>query len=209
MARPENPPFNRGETYGGQSPATPVAVTDGQNYEGAEWYFNDLDFRAGIVGAKPARTNRLVRCRCVRNVSGVNLLPKRLAALQVAGADGRFNEGRVDGYVNVVSGRGFPIDEFLPATGVVNNDLFWIVIEGPAVCRTSLASITALAVGDPVGAATGATSQSTTAGRVDASATGGATAALFNACVNLVGHALSALTAAQTDTDLLVDVGKF
>jgi hypothetical protein len=211
MARQENPPFGRGETFGGQSPAVPVAVTDGLQYEGAEWYFNDLNYAPGTVGAKPTRTERLVRCRIVRNVSGGNLLPKRLGSLQITGADGRYAVGRVDSYVNVLNGRGFPIDEFLPAAGVVNNDLFWIVIEGPAVCRTSLAALSAsILVGDPIGAATGATSLSTTAGRVDELTFGAGTgAAEFNAVANFIGHALSAVTTAQTDTDLLVDVGKF
>lgn len=210
MARQENPPFNRGETFG---QGATVAVTDGVQYEGAEWYFNDLDFSK--TGARPSRTERLIRCRIVRNVSGINLLPKRLASLQIAGTDGKFAVGRVDGYTTTLSARGFPIDEFLPAAGVANNDLFWIVLEGPAMCRTSLASLSAsIAVGDVIGAATAVTSQATTAGRVDESIGSGATTnttgtTMFNAAVNMIGHALSAVTTNQTDNDLLVDVGKF
>lgn len=203
MARDENPPFGLGETfYGGET----IDANDlgGVNLEGKEWVFEDIN---PVTGAH--RTGRSKRCRIVRNVSGVALLPKRLVRFQASGT----NYGsRVDGYTHVPSQEGYPVDEWLPAAGVPANDLFWIVLEGPAVCiltRDAALDGAVVAVGNWVVAETAATSQSaTTAGHVQVKGTTtGATDVLGDAVINRVGRALSAKTTADTGTDILVDVG--
>jgi len=221
MARQENPPFERGQTYFQMNPPPgggPAINDISNNEEAGEWYFNDQIWvnPPGVVGAIKTRTERLVRCRIVRNVSGVVLLPKRLVNLQTTGADGRYYEGRVDGYANVVSQRAYPLDEFLGATtGLPNLDLGWIIIEGPATVQTDLAALaTNVAVGDVVVAQAAANNTATTAGRVirqsDAITGAGSTGTgLANNIMNMIGRALSALTTGQTGADLLIDVGKY
>jgi len=206
MARNEDPPFARGQTF--YNGAT-IITTDlgGQNLEGKEWEFEDIDLSQ--TGAKPARTNRTVRCRCVRNVSGISLLPKRIVTYQSAGTDGRYDVGRVDGYSTTVAARAAGVvDEWLSSTGVVNNDLFWIVVSGPTKVLTDLAggANNVVSIGGLVTALTAATSQATTAGRVQPQDLTGATALLGNQIQNVIGKALSAVTTANTNADLLVDM---
>ena len=206
MARNENPPFARGETYyNGETIDT--NNLGGINLEGAEWVFEDVHASTGV-----ARTGRPVRCRVVRNSSGINLLPKRLAKFE----DGALEHGsRVDGYaINSAANTpeaGYPIDEYLPAAGVPTNDLFWVVIEGPATVITSIADLTAavLGIGDWAVAVTAATSQATTAGRIITQLLSGATAPLAANVQNRVGRALSGAVTTSTATDVVLDVGKW
>lgn len=191
--------FGRGETAGA------TAVTDMVELEGYEKWFPDLDYSQR--GVKPRRTNRMVLCRIVRNNSGIALLPKRLGRIEATAGQGRC---RVDGYATTTAARGYPIDEFLPATGVADKDLFWIVLKGPAIVKTGLTTLGAtIAVGDMVVAQTAATSQATTAGRADArtftstAATGVGLQAMLE---NAIGYCLSAVTSDNTDSNLLVDV---
>jgi hypothetical protein len=218
MARKENPPFGRGETFYGNSPIPAIDANNlgGKNFEGEIWEFEDVSYALGSVGAKQVRSNRLVKCMCVRNISGINLLPKRLANLTtVAEAEVGQNLpaylGQVDGYAFATAQRAYPIDEWLPAAGVAPNDLFWIVVEGPATVLTDLAGAAndVFSIGQGVVALTAVTSQATTAGRVAPVDYTGATAVLANQIQNLIGHALSAATTANTNAGLLVEVGKW
>ncbi len=209
MARQDSPPFPRG-TY---------EPTDGaySGLVGQEWLFEDLDYSAGGgLGARPARTQKKVRCRLVQNKAAIALLPKRIARLKL----GTPNEalGVVDGYTRLTAERGFPIDEFLPAAGVPVNGYFWIVVEGPAIVKLPLAGAGFngdIAVGDRLVALTAATSGATTAGRIAKENITGSTQAadytfLFDQISNRIGRALSAAasTDANTNGDVLVDVTK-
>ena len=197
MARNENPPFERGSTFFGAG-GTPN-VTDGFQYEGKEYLFEDINPLTRAV-----RTNRYVRCRIVRNSSGIALLPRRLVRFEVDGLD---YGARVDGYTRTTAARGYPVDEYLPAAGVANNDLFYIVVNGPAMCVSDLAAVDTISVGDRLVALTAVTSQATTAGRVDLAAFAVTEQALADQVAYYIGHALSALTSANTNSDILVEVG--
>ena len=204
MSRDENPPFSRGETfYNGGTIDT--ADLGGVNLEGKEWVFEDYN-----PATDTTRSDKYVRCRVVRNTSGINLLPKRLAAFEVDATNPDEWGRRVAGYTTVTNAEGFPIDEYLPAAGVVTNDLFYIVVEGPAVVLTSLSDLTAVVGGgDWLNAITAATSQATTAGRLTNQVITGATSILAEAVMNRVGRALSAATTANTNADVLIEVGKW
>ncbi len=205
MARNENPPFGRGQTFynGGTIDS---ANLGGLNLEGKEWLFEDMDYSSQALGV--ARTNRYVLCRCVRNVAAAALLPKRLASYQATA--GNYTQ-RVDGYATTTAARvAGVVDEWLPAAGVPVNDLFWIVIEGPTLVITDLAggANNVWNIGDVAVALTAATSGATTAGRPAPQDLTGATALLGNQIQNHLGRALSAKTTANTNADLLMDVVK-
>jgi len=197
-------PFKRGSTpYEGGTIDTNDLV--GVQWEGQEWIFNDVNPHTGVQ-----RTESQVRCRAVRNVSGITLLPGQLVQFSTtAGVYGT----RVIGYSNATAGEGYPVDEYLSSTtGCPNNDMCWIVIDGPAVIKTTMAGDAGnlIPVGSWVVAATAAAStHSTTAGRVEVQVLTGATALLANQVQNRVGRALTARTTANTNTDTLYYVGKW
>jgi hypothetical protein len=200
MARDENPPFERGDTwYGGDTPdATDLG---GVNILGMEWIFNDQNPTTGV-----ARTERYVRCRAVRNTSGIALLPKRLVVFSTTAGEYGFN---VDGYCSTAAQEAYPTDEYLPTAGVVDDDIFWIVMEGPAVVETRTADMDHnIGVGGWGVAATADSSQAaTTAGRINAAQTTGATGPLWIQIVNRIGRAMTARTTQNTNEDILIDVG--
>lgn len=201
MARNENPPFPRGGTFydGGTIDASDLG---GTNLEGKEWVFEDVHPGTGV-----ARSSRPVRCRVVRNTAAIALLPKRIARFELGA-----NEygSRIDGYATTTAAEGVPIDEYLPSAGVPINDLCYVVIEGPAVVLSGLSDFAAdVAVGDWLVAITGATSGATTSGRVALQVLTGATAALANQVQNRIGRALSAATTQNTNTDVLLHIGKW
>lgn len=196
MARDENPPFGRGETYFSGVGAT---TTDPQGIIGKEWTFEDINPVTRVV-----RSSKSVTCRAVRNTSGISLLPRRLA--QFSTTAGSFGH-EMPGYTTTVAQRGYLIDEYLPSTGVAANDVFWIVVKGPAEGISDLATADTVNVGDKLVALTAITSQATTAGRVDLFDATGATLVLANQIMHYIGHAMSALTSGNTNTAILIDVG--
>lgn len=208
MAKRENPPFPRGSTFynGGTIDS---ANLGGENLEGTIWEFEDIDLSATSSGVRSARTNRPVKCMIVRNQSAGALLPKRLVTLKTT--DGGTYTGEVDGYATTTAqGPAFPVDEWLPAAGVPQYDLFYVVIEGPATVLTDLAGAAnnVHSVGGWVVALTAATSGATTAGRVAPQDLTGATALLGNQIQHRIGRALTAKTTANTNADMLIDVTK-
>ncbi len=221
MARNENPPFGRGETFYGVNGQTPDANNlGGVHLEGHEWVFEDVNYGyAGATsfsaGAKPVRTNKHVTCRCVRNMATFNILPSRVVHMQRTA--GNALQGRVDGMgTTTAEGPAFPADEWLPAAGVPQYDLFWIVVDGAATVLTDLAALdsstanpTLIAVGDILVSLTAVTSGATTSGRVSVQGLTGATAVLGNNIQNRIGRAMSAATTANTNSRVLIDVGKW
>lgn len=215
MSRDNDSTPGRGETwYGGRTIDT--NNLDGVWLEGQEKAFEDYLW-SGTAGVKSDRgiaAGRLVRCRLVRNNSGITLLPKKLVQLDPA------NPGRAIGYVVNTGQRGYPVDEFLPSTGVPNGDLFWIVVEGPAVVLSAYTG--AQFGGGDVATGVILTSVTTTAGSTQTGTTSengraaiyttvaATTTAQFtllqNVLSNWSGRALSARTTGETNSDLLVDV---
>jgi len=168
-----DPPFALGQTLGVSS------TSDGVGWVGAVKQFPDVVPSTGKI-----RSNRVKTCIAVRNTSGVALLPKRVVTFK----SGSISE--VDGYSNATDEiSAGVVDEHLPASGVANNDVFWITITGPtevklgpgqqAAADTSLVALTAAASTD-----------STTAGQAQ-------TAAATYLQAGYIGRALSAGTTAQ------------
>lgn len=195
-------PFQIGSTYGA------TTSTDGAKLEGREYLVEDLDYSTSVPKARAISDSiQWKRIRIVRNVSGVALLPRYLVRFSTS----KYGK-QVDGYVNTTAGEGYPVDEFLPTAGVANNDLFYIVVEGPAECYTSAAANAedVFSQGSVLVALTAAASTfSTTAGRVTPQDLTGATALLANQIQNKVGVAMSESTTANSNSAKLVYIKRW
>ncbi len=227
-----HPPFLPGQYM---APPTLLATTEAQligtEVEGKEFWFLDYNWAAsGTV--KPLRSNIPRKLRVVRNVSGFNILPKRLVVL---GLDGAANSttsfyGASSTYTAIQPTSGplvysrtgyharnntlntYPVDEFLPSTGVPHGGLYYIVIEGPATCINDGAATT-IATGDwlygcaTVTTAAATNASSTVAGRLTTAFAAAASTTIPNVTwLNLLGRSLS--TTATTGADVLVNVRK-
>lgn len=173
MSLTVDPPFALGQTLGVSSTA------DGVGWVGAVKQFPDVDPTTGKI-----RTNRIKTCIAVRNVSGITLLPARTVVFK----SGSLSE--VDGYdaSTAVVPAGV-VDEHLPASGVANNDVFWITVQGPT--EVKLGPAQEAAVDTALVALTAAAStHSTTAGQAQ-------TAAVTYLQNHYIGRALSAGTTGQ------------
>lgn len=207
-------PFPIGTTFW-QGQTVPDATT-GVEWEGKEFVVEDLNYTNNSGGsqifAPRAYGNQVTykTVRIVRNVSGIALLPRRLAAFKTT-VYGR----QVDGYTTTTAAEGYPIDEFLPSTGVAANDLFYIVVEGPAECLTDIAASAAnlqTAGATVVVALTAVTSQSTTAGRisaVDVSGNNSTGTPVLLAAINKIGTNMSGSTTNNTNNPTLVHIKKW
>lgn len=185
MARDEAPPFARGETFynGGTIDSSNLG---GVNLEGKEFTVEDTIYGTGCR----------VRLMVVRNTSAVNIQGKRLVQFDPA-----YLRQRANGYANVANQYSFPSDELLGSNGVPVNDLFYVVVEGPAAILTTDAG-NAVALGDQVVATTFAASTAVTDGRITTIAAT-ATGPDSN---NAVGRAMSACTVGQTAQALVIGV---
>jgi len=119
-----DPGFGRGQTLGVKDAA------QGGSVVGTQKTFLDADPRTNNGGV--ILSNRAVTCIAVRNTSGAAILPGAVVKLK---ASALLEE--VDG--NAATG-GVPCgvaDEYLPATGVADKDVFWLVVSGPTSITTS------------------------------------------------------------------------
>lgn len=201
MFKTDQLPFERGQTASTGLAAVDATILD--NLEGREYVVEDVNPNTGDY-----RTGRLVRLRLVRNKAPFALLPKRAVKFSlVAGKYGN----QVIGYNTALAEHVVLVDEYLPATGVAVDDLFYVVIEGPGLALTALEAdaTNVITVGLKLVVAAGATSGATTAGRLIPQDLTGATALLGNQIQNAVGRALTAKTTTQTSSDVLVDCGKW
>lgn len=142
-------------------------------------------------------------CIFVRNSGSLNLTAGRLCTWTTG-----YFKRRVDGHsrltATVVAG---VVDPYL-TYAVRPNDLFWLCVKGLCLCKTDLAggANNLLPEGTVLVALTAATSGATTAGRVAPQDLTGATAVLGGQIQNKIGVAMSALTTANTNADILADL---
>lgn len=202
MARNENPPIPRGQTwYNGAT----IDTNDlgAVQVEGKEWLFEDINPFTGIL-----RTNHFVRCRLMRNVAAAAIAAKTVVTGKSAAG---LNMSRFDGACKATAEDVVGVvDEYL-VTACPVNDVCWVVVDGPTACLVDLAggANNVLPIGTRVVALTAATSGATTAGRVAPQDLTGATSLLANQIQNCIGRAMTARTTANTTLDVLIDVGKF
>src|SRR5689334_1644480 len=99
-----SPPFPRGQLAGydhnDPSGAT-FSTSEDTQIEGMEWDFPDLDYAPSTYqGTLPARSNRTVKCRAVRNL-GSAVLPKRCVEFSTAGTAVTDYGNKVNGYAEI------------------------------------------------------------------------------------------------------------
>lgn len=153
---------------------------------------------------------RQIRAVLLRNTSGFTLLGGRLGLLDTTAGYGGVQN--VVGYAAALAPFGVVvIDPFVDANGIVDDDLFWGIIQGPVLCKTPIAGASFngdVAVGNKLIGVTGTTTGATTSGRVGNASLANATSAqsAFDQACALVGRALSARTTGETNADILVEV---
>ena len=192
MSGEANLPFSRGKTYFG---ATPADSNDGGAILGQEFEVNDTVYGTG----------RKIRVRAVRNATGVTIYGKALALLNALGTT-IIGIARTDAARPVA-----PIDELLPSTGCLSNDICWVVVKGPALCKSQIAVADAnvVAAGDLVNCATinVSTLAVTTGGRIKTRVLSSAVTAAQTESEGVIGRAISSIaTSGVTDTGILVDI---
>jgi hypothetical protein len=214
MSRSQDMPFDRGSTwYNGRT-------IDTDNLEGGQILGRTGMFESVVLSDRGVKGKRLqesqVVVRAVRNSSGFTIYGKRLVKLSTT------DPNTIVGIATTVAEECYPVDEYLPSTGCPNGDICYIVVAGPAMCLTPMDGgvfgADSIAAGDVLVAltTTGGTTQSGTTSKGGRVATfvslAPTTAALGNlirdAAYNYIGRALSAMTSGQTNSDILVSVGR-
>ncbi len=187
-------PFKRGQTFYGGTPTDAAAHA---NLLGKLYAFDDY---AAPVGSNPPvlRSGAPVICMLVQNTSGSAIAPKMLCEMKNDGTTSRHYLGEVMGISPTVGDRCFPADEHLPAAGVADDDFFFVVVSGPAMCVTDSAGDTTIGVGHFVVPGAG------TAGRVVGQATSEDDADIFPQIQGAVGRCIAAIDA--TSTNILIYV---
>jgi hypothetical protein len=144
-----DPGFARGQTLGITMPAYEADVGDGSNVVGTRKVFRDEDPKTGAL-----KSNRTVECIAVKNTSGSALLP---------GAVAKFKDSailsEVDGLAVAATTLMGVVDEYLPAAGVPNGEVFWLVVRGPSTVTKTATSVAAGAAYGPSATAGSAAAQ--------------------------------------------------
>jgi hypothetical protein len=188
---------------------------EGQQVLGKCVMFESFDYSQRGVKPKRLQESQVI-VRAVRNLTGMAVFGKLLYTLKAG------DPNAVDGLAVSTAQECYPADEFLPAAGCPTNDIFYIVVRGPAILRTPMAGAvfgnTSINQNDVLVSCTtsgGSSSAGTTAngGRVQSFSIVAATTIaqitdVINVSQKFIGVALSAITSGQTNSDILVDVGR-
>jgi len=144
-----DPGFARGQTLGITIAAYESDVGDGSNVTGTRKVFRDEDPKTGVL-----KSNRTVECIAVKNTSGSAILPGAVAKFKNAAL-----LTEVDGLAVADTTLMGVVDEYLPAAGVPNNEVFWLVVRGPSTVTKTATSVAAGAAYGPSATAGSAAAQ--------------------------------------------------
>lgn len=189
MARNVSVMPDLGKTWYGDQTIDATNYGRSIQHEGTEWEVDDIDPSATEV-VKKRRSNRKRLAMLVRNVSGGALTPGT-PVKWAAGFRGRrvdaaaANQGETAGFV----------DEMLPAAGVKDDDLFWIIVDGPVLANKATGGGTAIA-NDAVVISVGSGNVAAVGSPADA---GAAQVDAFYACGRVIEAAVN------DDTKVLID----
>lgn len=128
-----DPGFGRGQTLGVTVKLYEAENGDGSTVVGVRKVFRDEDPKTGAL-----KSNRTVECIAVKNTSGSALLP---------GAVAKFKDAailtEVDGAATTSTALMGVVDEYLPAAGVADGEVFWLVVRGPSTVTKTSTSVSA------------------------------------------------------------------
>jgi hypothetical protein len=128
-----DPGFARGQTLGVTVTLYEAENGDGSNVVGVRKVFRDEDPKTGAL-----KSNRTVECIAVKNTSGSALVPGAVAKFKDAAI-----LAEVDGLATTSTALMGVVDEYLPAAGVPNNEVFWLVVRGPSTVTKTATSVAA------------------------------------------------------------------
>jgi hypothetical protein len=125
-----DPPFPRGayQNFYTTTPATAAAEQPFYGVLGCEWDFPDMLWDTGNNAPPTIRSSTPVRCRLVKNNTGSAILPKKACKIDPADA------GSITALTSATTDQYGLADEFLPAAGVPDKGVFWMVVRGNAKC---------------------------------------------------------------------------
>lgn len=159
-----DPGFGRGQVLGILWTAYDAVNGDGSNVLGCRKTFLDTNPSTGVL-----LSNRTVDCICVKNTSGAAILPKTVVQFSLTA-----QLSSVDASATSTSVLYGVADEYLPAGGVANGEVFWLVVGGPSVAtKTSVATTAGASLGVSATAGSVAAGTSAVVGyAIEAAATG-------------------------------------
>jgi hypothetical protein len=128
-----DPGFSRGQVLGILWKAYDADNGDGSHVLGVRKTFRDENPTTGALNS-----NRTVDCICVKNSSGGALLPGTVVKFKDAAL-----LSEVDGAATTSTALMGIVDEYLPAAGVANGEVFWVVVGGPSTVTKTSTSVSA------------------------------------------------------------------
>lgn len=158
-----DPWFGRGTTLMSGTNPDPTA---GGAFTGSQKVFLDSDPRTNSGGV--VLSNRLVTCIAVRNTSGGPLLAGTVVKFKKAAILDEVDGPAADATAVPIG----VVDEYLPARGVANNDVFWLVVSGPTAITTAAALTAGALVTVTAGAAAVGTAANAIGAAISVPATG-------------------------------------
>lgn len=144
-----DPGFSRGQVLGILWKAYDAESGDGSHILGVRKVFRDENPTTGALNS-----NRTVECIAVKNTSGSALLPGQVAKFK---NDALLTE--VDGLAVAATTMMGIVDEYLPAAGVPNGEVFWLVVRGPSTVVKTATSVSSGAAYGPSATAGSAAAQ--------------------------------------------------
>jgi hypothetical protein len=148
-----DPGFGRGQTLGITVKMYEAENGDGSTVVGTRKVFRD---ESPITGA--LLSNRTVECIAVKNTSGAALLPGQVAKFKDSAIMSEVDGAAVAGSVLIGV-----VDEYLPASGVADGEVFWLVVKGPSTVTKTATSVAAGAAYGPSATAGSAAAQGSNA----------------------------------------------
>lgn len=136
-----DPGFGRGQTLGVTVKMYEAENGDGSTVIGTRKEFRDEDPKTGAL-----KSNRPVECVAVKNVSGGALLPGQVVRFKASATSGQFSGGiigEVDALATTSDALIAVVDEYLPAAGVADKEVFWVVTRGPSTVLKTSTSVAA------------------------------------------------------------------
>lgn len=145
-----DPGFARGQTLGiTNTNVYNTPIGDGSHILGVRKTFRDENPTTGQL-----LSNHTVECIAVKNTSGSAVLPGTLVKFKDAAILTEVDGGAVA--ATLLMG---VADEYLPAAGVPNNEVFWVVVDGPSTVTKTATSVSAGAAYGPSATAGSAAAQ--------------------------------------------------